>query len=52
MTVLNRPQKDWDDFLDKAERTGSRSPLRKILWVVIPIGIVVASYLLGRFFIG
>jgi hypothetical protein len=52
VSVLNRPQKDWDDFLARAQRSRSGSPIRKILWVVVPIGILVVSYLLGRFFAG
>lgn len=52
VSVLNRPQKDWDEFLARTQRSGSGSRLRKILWVAVPIGILVASYLLGRIFAG
>jgi hypothetical protein len=52
VSILNRPQKDWDRFLDETESSRSGSPLRKILWIVIPIGILLASYLLGRVFTG
>jgi hypothetical protein len=52
VSILNRPQRDWDSFLDETEHSRSKSPLRKLLWIVIPIGILVASYLLGKILTG
>jgi hypothetical protein len=42
LSVLSRPQKDWDEFL-----SGDRGPrwwrtVGKLLWVIVPAGILAA----------
>jgi hypothetical protein len=46
VSVLSKPQKDWDEFMEKTSRRRG-SPLGKILWFLIPAGIlaVVVVYL-------
>jgi hypothetical protein len=49
MSVLNRPQKDWDDFLDGRSASGRFSTIKKLLWVIVPAG-VLAAIILYRYF--
>ena len=49
MSLLNRPQKDWDDFLDGRGASDRLSTFKKSLWVIIPAG-VLAAIILYRYF--
>ena len=42
MSVLGKPQNEWDEFLDEARKPRRRWGLGRILWIVIPAAIVIA----------
>ncbi|MFH1311649.1 MAG: hypothetical protein ABIJ00_00325 [Candidatus Eisenbacteria bacterium] len=49
MSVLSRPQNEWDEFLQNEDRRRSRSPFRKLLWLVIPAAFVVVALVCFRY---
>ena len=49
MSILSRPQKEWDEFLEKGSRPGRSLRDKALLWVVIPAGILIVTVLCYRF---
>jgi hypothetical protein len=49
VSVLGRPQNEWDEFLESEERRRSRSPFKKLLWLLIPVGFVIAAVVCFRY---
>lgn len=48
MSVLGRPQKDWDDFLEEASKPKKRWTLGKVLLIAVPV-VVVAAILIHHY---
>jgi hypothetical protein len=49
VSVLQRPQQEWDDFIERASRPRTGLSMWKLLWVLIPAGVValIVVYYLG-----
>jgi hypothetical protein len=43
MSVLGRPQHDWDDFLEEAGKPRRRWRPSRFLWLIIPVAVVVVA---------
>ncbi len=43
--MLSRPQKDWDEFLGSRHGGGRGRTIKKLLWVIVPAGILAALIL-------
>jgi hypothetical protein len=42
VSVLGRPQNEWDEFLEETRKPRRRWSLGRILWIVIPAAFVAA----------
>jgi hypothetical protein len=49
VSLLSRPQNEWDEFLEDEERRRSRSPVRKLLWLLIPAAFVIVALVCFRY---
>jgi hypothetical protein len=48
LSVLGKPQHEWDEFLEEASRPRRRLPGRNLLWVVVPVAVLVVVLLLVK----
>jgi hypothetical protein len=48
VSVLSRPQSEWDEFLSKDDRRERRLDLKRLLVVTIPLGLVLLAFVLAR----
>jgi hypothetical protein len=48
MSVLSKPQKEWDDFLDGSSRPKGFWRSWRVLWVLIPAGILALVIVVSR----
>ena len=49
LSVLSRPQNEWDEFLDDEARRRTRSPVAKLLWLIIPAAVVIIAFVCFRY---
>jgi hypothetical protein len=52
MSVLGRPQKDWDDFLEETRTSRKRWRPSRILWIVAAVVLAAAVLFYYRDFYG
>jgi hypothetical protein len=45
VSMLSKPQKDWDEFLENRHGAGRGPTIKKLLWVIVPAGILAALIL-------
>ena len=49
LSVLSRPQNEWDEFLDDEARRRTRSRAAKLLWLIIPAAVVIITFVCFRY---